>query len=1084
MSIDPNLINTARVGELPIGSVSLTNKIAHEISNELKQATVQELADVIGAYLGTRSGLAFNPITVSDGQTLPNTTSNEWVLVGKGTFPNVGGGATITTTEELNALVSNGSTWSVGVEIPVNVELAGIVQTIREGYTQTTPSEDKVFKALQLKADTLTNGNVTDAIGYTPADITGYTAKAITSTSTTDADYPVVFSESASGAPTVLHGTEGVDSLLYNPSTKTIKGKNANFSGSVDVPNATSASQAVNKGQLDVKENTSNKQNSLTTDGTGAKFPTVDAVKNRFDNYTTQRSTISEIRVMAGDLRNNLFYTTDSGQEGNWYYDATDTTSADNTGTILVTADGKRIKRVFNDLDCRWFGAKYDGIVDDAIGIQKAVDFAFDKGISEIRILAQVTVFSPITVKKGITLNFGGHDIPRFNNTTSLWENLKGSIIFVKFGQGEGENTTANSAFKFEQGAGIKGVSFNYPEQTMQSLTPVTYPASIVILQDSLENKIEDVNFGNSYIGIDARRNHGQLKLSKINGYPLYRGIRIGGMIDNDLVSDIHFNPAYTYTGTVNKDNSLVNWVWNNGIVLELGRNSWSNYENIFGYNYKRIIYGYKQIADFLTGNTKTGGTETANFKNIGGDSVKGVMEFEGKVGEDGISFSGNSHWGIKIYNLNGVVKSPYDASLTGENLFKWNINTDATRSDFKVFGGRSHDTDDDIFDVDGGEGCLITGFEFYDFAKKVTSGKGVRLNSTKRMKIVSNEADGQNLASTNRFIFLGTTNKGTVISNNTAVDFVNPIVEIQSNSNSFYSIQDNYFNPVSTNNAVLDSQKDVASVIKNNTDTRSATMSSLGNSNVISTDVGGGVFRNILYLPYQGETFNYTGTLDIQGIDGGRRNKIITIRFSSNAVTVKDADTAVPLSQRMELVGDFQNKAESVLTLMTNGTLWWEVSRSFNATDIRNSSKTVSINTTIDKTANRWVYNGTSNGIFTLPQRSLINDGLYYFKNESGFSLTINIAVTDVIFTNKDETSVILKKGESISLFDNGTKWEVIGRYIPNNGYTVATLPTGLLGDNAFVTDATSPTYLGSLTGGGSVKCPVFHNGTAWVSH
>ncbi|WP_281225941.1 beta strand repeat-containing protein [Flavobacterium aquiphilum] len=49
---------------------------------------------------------------------------------------------------------------------------------------------------------------------------------------------------------------------------------------------------------------------------------------------------------------------------------------------------------------------------------------------------------------------------------------------------------------------------------------------------------------------------------------------------------------------------------------------------------------------------------------------------------------------------------------------------------------------------------------------------------------------------------------------------------------------------------------------------------------------------------------------------------------------------------------------------------------------------------------------------------------------------------------------------------------------------YTVATLPVGTQGDTAYVTDATSPTYLGTLTGGGSVKCPVFYNGTAWVSH
>ena len=49
--------------------------------------------------------------------------------------------------------------------------------------------------------------------------------------------------------------------------------------------------------------------------------------------------------------------------------------------------------------------------------------------------------------------------------------------------------------------------------------------------------------------------------------------------------------------------------------------------------------------------------------------------------------------------------------------------------------------------------------------------------------------------------------------------------------------------------------------------------------------------------------------------------------------------------------------------------------------------------------------------------------------------------------------------------------------------GYTVATLPSGTQGDTAFVTDAVSPTYNGTLTGGGSVVTRVFYNGTAWVS-
>lgn len=83
-------------------------------------------------------------------------------------------------------------------------------------------------------------------------------------------------------------------------------------------------------------------------------------------------------------------------------------------------------------------------------------------------------------------------------------------------------------------------------------------------------------------------------------------------------------------------------------------------------------------------------------------------------------------------------------------------------------------------------------------------------------------------------------------------------------------------------------------------------------------------------------------------------------------------------------------------------------------------------------------------------------------------------------------------------SLFQDvtaGTKLQVIsGSWVANKqilaptlnttGYTVATLPAGVTGATAYVTDATAPTYLGTLTGGGSVVCPVFYNGTAWVSH
>jgi len=55
----------------------------------------------------------------------------------------------------------------------------------------------------------------------------------------------------------------------------------------------------------------------------------------------------------------------------------------------------------------------------------------------------------------------------------------------------------------------------------------------------------------------------------------------------------------------------------------------------------------------------------------------------------------------------------------------------------------------------------------------------------------------------------------------------------------------------------------------------------------------------------------------------------------------------------------------------------------------------------------------------------------------------------------------------------------------LKTGGYTVTTLnaiAAPAIGMRAYVTDATSCALNGALAGGGSVKCPVWYNGTAWV--
>jgi hypothetical protein len=73
-----------------------------------------------------------------------------------------------------------------------------------------------------------------------------------------------------------------------------------------------------------------------------------------------------------------------------------------------------------------------------------------------------------------------------------------------------------------------------------------------------------------------------------------------------------------------------------------------------------------------------------------------------------------------------------------------------------------------------------------------------------------------------------------------------------------------------------------------------------------------------------------------------------------------------------------------------------------------------------------------------------------------------------------------------SIQLLPKGTGVIVAGAPVQLQAFTVATLPAASANNHcmAVVTDAVSPTYNGTLTGGGSITVPVFSNGAVWLAH
>lgn len=132
-----------------------------------------------------------------------------------------------------------------------------------------------------------------------------------------------------------------------------------------------------------------------------------------------------------------------------------------------------------------------------------------------------------------------------------------------------------------------------------------------------------------------------------------------------------------------------------------------------------------------------------------------------------------------------------------------------------------------------------------------------------------------------------------------------------------------------------------------------------------------------------------------------------------------------------------------------------------------------------------------------TNPLAKFHDNGIAMFGAGTGASLTdsslvVNYSTGSPVLnwygTDGDTWNIGINTSDGATF--NGATTYNFDNVVVNNapvtlkGYTVATLPAGTVGMTAYVTDATAPTYLGALTGGGAVVTPVFYNGTAWVSY
>lgn len=117
---------------------------------------------------------------------------------------------------------------------------------------------------------------------------------------------------------------------------------------------------------------------------------------------------------------------TQPGIEGFFYYDASDATSDDNGGTIIVAGTKRWKRHYFGNLNVKWFGAKGDGIADDSPPFQSAVDYAIYSGVR--------SVFIPFSAKERYRLSslvaIASHGFTFIGDTAPIYTPEEGGYIF------------------------------------------------------------------------------------------------------------------------------------------------------------------------------------------------------------------------------------------------------------------------------------------------------------------------------------------------------------------------------------------------------------------------------------------------------------------------------------------------------------------------------------------------------------------------------------------------------------------------------------------------------------------------------
>ena len=255
------------------------------------------------------------------------------------------------------------------------------------------------------------------------------------------------------------------------------------------------------------------------------------------------------------------------------------------------------------DVDVRDYGAAGDGVTDDTLAFQAALDGRGDAGGGAVivprgkyRIEGTLTIppsvtlegtwRAPATVHKYhaetdepmVELDRPGAQVPELDEF-QIGPELTGSVLFALAGKGEEDGTPF---IMLHTNSTLKGVTIFYPEQTKTN-PPIAYPWTVA--SAGADNcAIIDVLMVNPYQAVDfGNRVAGRHYIRGLYAQALRRGLYVDRCLDIGRLENIHFWPFWT---AADEDSPVAEYTQEHGEAFIFGRSDWQYVSNCFAISY------------------------------------------------------------------------------------------------------------------------------------------------------------------------------------------------------------------------------------------------------------------------------------------------------------------------------------------------------------------------------------------------------------------------------------------------------------------------------------------------------------------